>query len=438
MGVVSVLNDKFRDKILGADLSKKPPYQAFFYRLVQIFFSISRDVVRGQLSLQAMGLVYTTLITLVPLLALSFSVLKGFGVHNQIEPFLLNLLAPMGEQGSQIAYQIIGFVDNIKVGVLGAVGLGFLVYSVVGLMQKIERAFNMIWHVERARTLPQRFSDYLSVLLIWPLFIFVSAGLTTSVRSNDFTNTWAVGGIIEAVIGVGSVLIPYVIMALAFTFIFIFMPNKKIRFLPAFCGGLFSAFAWKIMGFVFSSVILSSSSYVAIYAAFATLILFIMWIYLGWLVVLIGSSLAFYVQNPSYTATPREGILLSIEAKERLSVQILCLVGRSFYAQDKKDWDAVALSRLSKIPVPIVLDILKGLERTGLLVKTSDYAMTYIPGMGFDDLSIYDALQLIRQEGYNKIPVRDAKLNKKLDSLEKEMARAQKSLQEKKLKDLMI
>lgn len=438
MGLFSLMNDQFRDRILTADLSEKPFYERFIYRFVQVFYSISRDVLKGQLSLQAMSLVYTTLITLVPLLALSFSVLKGFGVHNQIEPFLMNLLAPMGEQGTQIAEQIIGFVDNIKVGVLGALGLGLLVYSVISLMQKIERAFNTIWHVERPRTLAQRFSDYLSVLLIWPFFIFVSAGLTTSVRSHEIISTLGLSGVSEYIIGFFGFVIPYIIMALAFTFIFMFMPNRKIKFIPAFTGGLFSAFAWKLMGFIFSAVLLNSSSYVAIYAAFATLILFIIWIYLGWLVVLIGSSLAFYIQNPSYTTTPREGISLSIEAKERLSLHILCLIGRSFYNQRKTDWDAVALSRLSKVPVPIIIDLLKSLERTGLIAKTSDFSMTYIPGVGLDELSLYDALEIIRQDGYNKIPLRDTQLNKKLDKLTKEIETANKFLKQKKIKDLII
>lgn len=438
MRFFSLINEQFRDRILTADLSEKKLLERFAYRLVQVLYSISRDVLKGQLSLQAMSLVYTTLITLVPLLALSFSVLKGFGVHNQIEPFLLNLLAPMGEQGTEIANQIIGFVDNIKVGVLGALGLGLLVYSVIALMQKIERAFNAIWHVERARTLAQRFSDYLSVLLIWPLFIFVSAGLTTSVRSHEIIPALGLYGVSEYIVGFFGVIIPYIIMALAFTFIFIFMPNRKIRFLPAFMGGLFSAFAWKLMGFIFSAVLLNSSSYVAIYAAFATLILFIIWIYLGWLVVLIGSSLAFYIQNPSYTATPREGITLSIEAKEKLSLQILCLIGRSFYKKNKTDWDAVTISRLSKVPVPIIIELLKSLERTGLIIKTCDFAMTYVPGVGLEDLSLYEALELIRQDGYNIAPLPDTKLSKKLEKLAKEVESANKFLKEKKIKDFIV
>ena len=107
-----------------------------------IIGAIGRDFITGTLPLRATSLVYTTILSIVPLLALSFSVLKSFGVHNMLEPFLKKVLAPLGEQSLTITEQVLGFVDNIKVGVLGAIGLGFLLYTVVSLIQKIEAALN--------------------------------------------------------------------------------------------------------------------------------------------------------------------------------------------------------------------------------------------------------------------------------------------------------
>jgi len=128
--------------------------------------------VDGQLNFRAMSLVYTTLLSLVPLLAVSFSVLKGFGVHNQIEPALLNLLAPLGDKGLEITDKIIEFVDNIKVGVMGAVGLGLLFYTVVALMQKIESAFNYTWHVQKKPPLLATLQHLSQRCYRWPSFSF--------------------------------------------------------------------------------------------------------------------------------------------------------------------------------------------------------------------------------------------------------------------------
>ena len=110
-------------------------------KVLRVSYVSIMDLIAGQLSLRAMSLVYTTLLSIVPLLALSFSVLKAMGAHNEIEPFLFQFLAPLGEQGVGIGENIIGFIENIKVGVLGSVGLGLLIYTVLSLVQKIENAF---------------------------------------------------------------------------------------------------------------------------------------------------------------------------------------------------------------------------------------------------------------------------------------------------------
>jgi membrane protein len=160
------------EKLWVLDLSHLPRWKAWFLRTLRLLLALVRDISEGELTLRAMSLVYTTLLSLVPLLAVSFSVLKAFGVHNQIEPMLMQFLAPFGPKGREIAFKIVEFVENMKVGILGAVGLALLLYTVVGLIQKIENAFNFTWHVKQSRSLPQRFSGYLSVIIIGPVLVF--------------------------------------------------------------------------------------------------------------------------------------------------------------------------------------------------------------------------------------------------------------------------
>ncbi len=136
---------KINHFIWDSDIRSIPVWQAWIINSLRILHEVFRDLTKGQLNLQAMSLVYTTLLSLVPLLAVSFSMLKGFGVHNQIEPFMLNLLAPLGDKGHEITAKIIDFVDNVNVGVLGSVGLGVLLYTTVSLIYKIEKVFNFTW-----------------------------------------------------------------------------------------------------------------------------------------------------------------------------------------------------------------------------------------------------------------------------------------------------
>jgi DNA-binding IscR family transcriptional regulator len=162
-----------------------PFWRAVPLRLARLVLVLWRDLTSGQLTMRAMSLVYTTLLSLVPLLAVSFSVLKAFGVHNQAEPMLRNLLTPLGEEGLVVAARIVQFIQNVNVGVLGATGVAFLLFTVVSLMQKIEESFNFIWHVPRTRSTGERFSRYLSVLLVGPVLVFSAMGVTASVLNSE-------------------------------------------------------------------------------------------------------------------------------------------------------------------------------------------------------------------------------------------------------------
>ncbi len=188
-----------------------PAWQALPLLLVRALVLSIRDIAGERLNLRAMSLVYTTLLSLVPLLAVSFSVLKAFGVHNAARPTLLSLLAPLGDERVQMVDQITGFVDNIKVGVLGVVGVALLLYTAVSLVQKVEQGFNEVWRVRRERTFAQRFSNYLSVIFTAPVLLFAIASIGASVFDEAIFNWLGVSGtladgLLKAVDGAGRLL----------------------------------------------------------------------------------------------------------------------------------------------------------------------------------------------------------------------------------------
>jgi membrane protein len=125
-------------------------------RILRYPYGLIRDILRGDLTLRAMSLVYTTLLSIVPLLALSFSVLKGLGVHRDLEPVLYTFLEPLGQRGYDLTNQIMTFVDNVRGDVLGSLGLIFLLYTTVSMIQKVEESFNFVWRVAQPRSLMRR------------------------------------------------------------------------------------------------------------------------------------------------------------------------------------------------------------------------------------------------------------------------------------------
>ena len=167
------------------DLQKLTGLHRFLVFVLRVLHLLFKELMGGQLNLRAMSLVYTTLLSIVPLLAVSFSVLKGFGVHDKLEVLLYNLLTPLGPSGVEITDKIVTFVDNVRVGVLGSIGLALLIYTVIALLQKIEAAFNFVWQIENLRSFSQRFSNYLSVILIGPVLIFSAVGFTATVLNME-------------------------------------------------------------------------------------------------------------------------------------------------------------------------------------------------------------------------------------------------------------
>jgi tRNA-processing RNAse BN (EC 3.1.-.-) len=210
--------------------------------LLEYALVLLRDLLEGEISLRAMSLVYTSLLSLVPLLALAFSLLKALGVHNGLDPLLRNFLAPLGPDAGQLADHIIGFVNNVKVGVLGSVGVGLLLWTAISLIYKVESAFNFLWEIPRSRGLPQRFSDYIAVLIVGPTLVFLALGVTASLRSSrvvaSLHNVQLLGPVVLAAINV----IPYLLMVAVFSFLYRFIPNTRVRLLPAAVGGVVAGF----------------------------------------------------------------------------------------------------------------------------------------------------------------------------------------------------
>lgn len=394
----SNLAERVTREVWGADPATLPHWRARLIRLTRFAWVVLRDLFDGQLTLQAMSLVYTTLLSLVPLLAVSFSVLKGFGVHNQLEPVLLHMLEPLGEKGVEITQGIIGFVENVKVGVLGALGLGLLIYTVVSLIQKIERAFNHAWRVTRQRPFAQRFSDYLSVIAIGPVLVFSAMGATASVMSLTFVQRAREIEAVGTLIDEAARLVPYLLIIAAFTFVYIFVPNTKVRLRSALVGAIVAGVLWQSVGWVFAYWGVNLTKLAAIYSGLGILILFMMWLYLGWLIMLVGATIAFYHQHPEYLATRRRELRLSNRLKERLALTVMYLVGHSYYRADAK-WSSERLARQVSVPLEAIESVLGALEERDLLLRTDDDPPCYVPARALEAVSIQALLDAVRRAG---------------------------------------
>ena len=381
--------------IWETSLDSMPRAQAWLIQMLRILIATARDIGEGLPTLRAMGLVYTTLLSLVPLLAVSFSVLKGFGVHNQVEPLLLSMLEPLGEQGVKITNKIIEFVDNVNVKVLGSLSLVFLFYTVISLLTKIEQALNNTWRIREYRGLIQRFTEYISIIMVGPVLIFAGLGLAASVRTSTVANALASMKGYGTLIWLLSNLTSFLLIVGAITFIYILVPNERVKFKSAFTGAVVAAILWKITGWAFKAFVAGSTNYSAIYSGFAVAIIFMIWLYLGWLILLIGASVGFYHQHPERTSSRQQVLRLSARLREKIGLLLMLRVAQSFH-NDSEKLTKQQLGKNLDIAAEALSLVIRPLEKHGLLTESCDKRRVYLPGRSLEHIRISEIWHAVR------------------------------------------
>lgn len=363
-------------------------------RLIRFMYAILRDVLTTTLTLRAMGLVYITIMSIVPMLALAFSALKGFGIHrSRIEPALLNFLEPLGDRGVELTAQLVGFVDNIQGGLLAGAGLVLLIYTTVSMIKKVEDSLNHIWRVDSARSFFQRFGEYLSIVLVGPLLMVTTLGLIASASSNTLVDRVLQiepFGSTAVLIGLIS---PYLLVSIGFALAYWFMPNTRVKLTAALIGGLTGGILWATSGKLFAAFVAGSTRNVDIYASFAVIIIALIWLYISWLILLIGAQASFYYQNPEYTRVGYRNLRVGNELVEQMALSMMLLVADRF--RDSRS--ALTTNQLAaQIGVPglLLTQVRERLSGAGLL--TTDNRNQLMPGRDPGSIQITEVLAAVR------------------------------------------
>ncbi|MFT6551594.1 MAG: membrane protein [Zhongshania marina] len=396
------LNKFVADYLWSEKVVHYSPWRQKLIGALRLLYVVIDDLTKGELTLRAMSLVYTTLLSLVPMMAVSFSVLKAFGMHNkQLEPIMLQFLAPMGAQGVEITDKIIGFIDNVKIGVLGTFGVALLFYTAISLIQKIEATFNYIWRLDQHRSIGRRFADYGSVMLIGPLLVFSAIGLSASVLSGGFVQTISTHlPFVQHLISFATEAAPYLMIIAAFTFFYMFIPNTRVTVRAGLVAGVVSGVLFQSLGWGFGSVVVSASGSgtYAIYSGFAILILFMMWMYISWLILLVGSSVAFYVQHPEYIAPIRRSGDLSIRQRETLALQVMAIIAQRYY-QSRKPFSASDFVYRLRVQIQGVTRVLRALKQAGLVTENNEDPPRYLPNAPLEQTSLKTVIDAVRSDG---------------------------------------
>ncbi|MGH8133908.1 MAG: YihY/virulence factor BrkB family protein [Steroidobacteraceae bacterium] len=387
----------FLDWCFFGPASQRGGMAAGTLRMLRYPYAVVRDLARGEINLRAMSLVYTTLLSLIPLLAFSFAILKLFGGHRDLAPIVYEFFRPVGDPAAtQLTTRVVQFANRVSSGVVGSVGLALLAWTLLGTIKKVEDSFNFLWHVDQPRSFARRVAEYTSLLIAGPVvlvgFIGLSRHALASVPLQDVVRL----PLLQWLRGTGITLAPYAMVTAFFTALYMLIPNTRVQWRAALTGALVGGVLWAAIGKMFTAFVVYSTRLTIVYAGFAFMVTALLWTYFGWLILLAGAQLSFYVQNPTYLRLGLQQLRLSSVELEQLALKLMYFVGRT-HVTGVRRWTVNALANELGLPGIALAQMAQTLERAGLLIVT-DYD-ELVPARDIGHIGVYEILEIARNQG---------------------------------------
>ncbi len=372
------------------DLHELPRLKVVLYKVARFLEHVMRGFTEDHCLLRASALTYTSLLSLIPLLALMFAILKGLGVQRRLEPFLLEKLTIGSEE---LAARIMEYIDRTNVSSLGVVGVVSLVITSVLVLKNVERSFNWIWKVKKGRSWTRTVSDYLSVLMITPICILLALSLTTYFSSDSFAQWmeahWLMGGALRFLIKAS----PYVVMWIAFAVFYLFMPNTRVNLTSALVGGIVGGTLWQLTQWGYIRYQFGMGQYNAIYGALSQLPILLVWIYVSWVILLFGAEIAFAHENLERYAEKKALSFQEWEPPAVEALRVLKIVGDRFL-EGRDPFTVEELSRELSMPRSRLESRLRRLEELGWIAPWREAASAVLFRCPPDRMPLHKVLEL--------------------------------------------
>jgi membrane protein len=410
---------KFSDTVrfLNTDIwrlqsHKLPPRRSFWITQLRILLLAVRRFNLDKCELRASALTYYSLLSIVPVVALAFAVAKGFGVDKILSEQLMAKMQGQEEAAERIIGFAQSFLENTRGGAIAGVGIVVLLWTVIKVLGNIEKSFNDIWGVKTPRAMGRKLADYLSVMMICPVLLILASSVTVLVTTQITTMVERLsflGYIADALIWLLQIL-PYGVIWLVFTFIYVFMPNTKVEMKSALWGGILAGTIYQLVQMAYITFQIGVSKYGAIYGSFAALPLFLVWLQLSWLILLLGAEVSFAHQNVTTYEFEQDCLKASRSFKRTVALAVTSLCVKKFLKSEKPPTAGDICQEL-EVPIRLVRSVLSELTEARLLSEIcSDPAedVAYQPACDIHRLSVAGVIERLDQQGVAAVPMADS------------------------------
>lgn len=407
----------FRDQIWKLDFSKLNGPKYYFFQALKAFTLAVRNFIKDDCSLRASALTFFSLLSIVPVLAMAFGIAKGFNLEKLLEEEMIKNLKGQEDILNQFLTFSHSMLDTAKGGIVAGFGLILLIYTVMRLLENIEESMNAIWETDKSRALVRKLTDYLSIMVFAPILVIISGSLNVFIVTNVqyITEQFKILGYFSNIIFFFLQFIPYTIIWLLFTLIYIIMPNVKVNFTAALWAGIVAGTAYQITQWGYITFQVGVTRYNAIYGSFAALPLFLAWLQISWIIILFGAELSFAIQNKSRFVHELDYSQISHSSKKLIGLMIMRSLIKSF-----ERGDGYLTSRDLCISLNLSLRLVSGSIKDLLAskliseVRIDEKLSAYQPAKDIHQITVYsvvDALEKLNAGGDLQV---DAKENDNL------------------------
>jgi membrane protein len=395
--------------VRGHYIKKEHPVISFFVHHVKIILLTMRGFNEANIQLRASALTFYSILSIVPVLAMIFGIAKGFG----FDTYLKNVITDKLSEHQEILNEVLKFVDrylgNISGGFITGIGFVLLFWSVMKVLGNIESSFNNIWRVKKSRMITRKFTDYISLLVIVPIFIFIASSFTVSQVESVSTSISFLKYLSPVLKGFVHIL-SYTLMWFVFTLVYIIVPNTQVRFIPALVAGILAGSMFQLLQWGYVNFQSYLSGYGAVYGTFAALPLFLMWLELSWLIVLLGAEISYAYQNADSYEHEADQEALSHYQRKVLNLLVMNRIVKKFL-QGEPAMNAIQLANQIEIPIRLTREILYDLVNARILneVITQDIReVAYQPSIDPGRITVNYLVELLDKKGrspsYNREP----------------------------------
>lgn len=364
------------------------------YEVLKIIIIAVKGFTENRCSVNASALTFFTLLSIVPVIALAFAISKGFGLDHLLERVIQNAFGANSEIGEYLIQFSTSMLDNTKGGLIAGIGVVMLLYAVFKLLNNIEESFNYLWDIHESRSITRKITDYVAIMIFTPILLLTGVSATIFVKTQ-------LQNLLSGYLTPLFTIVPYVLMWITFTLLYLIMPNTKVKIKAAVVAGIITGTVFQIWQWIYVTFQVGVSNYGAIYGSFAALPLFLTWLQTSWMIVLVGCEIAYSVQIVSKYSMEHGVDDVSLKLEKRIAVLIMTRIVKNF-ADDNPPKDAAEWADELKISQRFFTHVAQKLVDVNLLaeIKTDQHdKRIFIPAMDINTISMHTVYEKLETHG---------------------------------------